>query len=1048
MTNKQNPKFQELVAKLREIFQIDRPELDFGIYRILNARAGEINDYLQNRLAEKVQAALSAGSAASAVQLQAELQEAEKNAQALGVSPDAVPKVQELRSKLQETAAGSSEHENAVFSHLLAFFSRYYEQGDFISQRRYKGDTYAIPYAGEEVMLHWANKDQYYTKSGENFSNYSFKLEDGRTVHFRLAAADTAKDNRKDNDKERRFALVAAKTVTRLDENGDEVEEELVPVEEASGSDGNKELIIRFEYAAQPKGTKQESLVTKAVEAVLSDAAVKARWLALGNRAPTEKDPQRTLLEKHLSDYTTKNTADYFIHKDLGGFLRRELDFYIKNEVMHLDDVQSAGAFADIEKNLRMIQCLRSIALELITFLAQLEDFQKKLWLKKKFVVSSHYCITLDRVPEALWPEVVANAQQWARWKQLGVWDGDAPGTMEDLKAAPFRMVDTSLFPADFKASLLLQLTDIDATLDGVLVHGDNFQGLGTLQSKYLGNVNCIYIDPPYNTDASAISYKNGYKSSSWASLMDSRISRSRDLLTKDGVLVAAIDDAQQRELSFLMSRLFDDRILGTVTVRSNPSGRPTQSGYAVSHEYLIFAGATSESVIGRLPPTADQMARFNQRDEDGVFEWRNLRREGSNSDRSARRALYYPIYIDGEKIRVPEMCWDEASESWVDIEPPKDGEQVVFPNNDDGVEKTWRWEGKTVMTSLKSLAVRKDRSGKDYIYYKRRPNEDGVVSVSSWFDAKHSSTEHGTALLKHLFGGSAFSYPKSIHAVVDAIYIAGASKIDAVVLDYFGGSGTTAHATINLNRRDGGKRQYLLVEQGEYFDTVLKPRLQKVVFSAEWASGKPTAPGTGISHCFKVIKLESYEDTLNNLQLRRTSAQGDLLNTLPQQAKDDYLLNYLLDVESRGSLLSVEDFKKPFDYTLNVAVDSAGAFEPRKIDLVETFNYLIGLRVKHTDMQPARGFVTVTGTLPSNETCLVLWRDCDVLDYEGVAKLCDKLAINPADNEFDVVYINGDHNIPTVLTQTAEEGGATRVLKLRQIEPEFLERMFSDDSV
>jgi len=91
---------------------------------------------------------------------------------------------------------------------------------------------------------------------------------------------------------------------------------------------------------------------------------------------------------------------------------------------------------------------------------------------------------------------------------------------------------------------------------------------------------------------------------------------------------------------------------------------------------------------------------------------------------------------------------------------------------------------------------------------------------------------------------------------------------------------------------------------------------------------------------------------------------------------------------------------------------------------------------------------VTVTGTLPSGESCLVLWRDCDVLDYEGISKLCDKLAINPADNEFDVVYINGDHNIPTVLTQTAEEGGATRVLKLRQIEPEFLERMFSVEDV
>jgi adenine-specific DNA-methyltransferase len=1052
MTTIQNSKFQALVAKLREIFQIDRPELDFGIYRILNARAGEINDYLQNRLAEKVYQSLAAGSAANAQLLQIELQEAEKSALALGVSPDAVPKVQELRAKLKEATAGSSERENAVFSHLLAFFSRYYQDGDFISQRRYKGDTYAIPYAGEEVMLHWANKDQYYTKSGENFSNYSFKLADGRTVHFRLAAADTAKDNRKDNDKERRFALVAAKTVTRVDENGDEVEEELVPVEEAAatngGSDGNPALIIRFEYAAQPKGTKQEALVAKAVEAVLADAAVKARWLALGSRAPTEKNPQRTLLEKHLSDYTTKNTADYFIHKDLGGFLRRELDFYIKNEVMHLDDVQNAGAFANIEKNLRMIQCLRSIALELITFLAQLEDFQKKLWLKKKFVVSSHYCITLDRVPKALWPDVVANAQQWAQWKQLGVWDGDAPGTVEDLKAAPYRMVDTSLFSNEFISRLLNQVGEIDEATNGILIHGDNFQGLSLLQAKYKVEVNCIYIDPPYNTDASAIFYKNGYKSSSWASLMDSRISRSRDLLTKDGVLVAAIDDAQQRELSFLMSRIFDDRILGTVTVRSNPSGRPTQSGYAVSHEYLIFAGATSDSVIGRLPPTADQMARFNQRDEVGVFEWRNLRREGSNSDRSARRALYYPIYIDGEKIRVPEMCWDEASESWVYIEPPKDGEYVVFPNNDDGVEKTWRWEGMTVMTSLKSLAVRKDRSGKDYIYYKRRPNEDGVVSVSSWFDAKHSSTEHGTALLKHLFGGSTFSYPKSIHAVVDAIYIAGASKIDAVVLDYFGGSGTTAHATITLNRRDSGNRKYVLIEQGEYFDTVLKPRLQKVVYSADWKDGKPTALETGLSHCFKVLKLESYEDTLNNLQLRRTAAQGDLLNTLPQPARDDYLLNYLLDVESRGSLLSVEDFKKPFDYTLNVAVDSAGAFAPRKVDLVETFNYLIGLRVKHIDAQPQRGFVTVTGTLPSKETCLVLWRDCDVLDYEGVAKLCDKLAINPADNEFDVVFINGDHNIPTVLTPMAEEGGATRVLKLRQIEPEFLQRMFSVEDV
>jgi adenine-specific DNA-methyltransferase len=99
--------------------------------------------------------------------------------------------------------------------------------------------------------------------------------------------------------------------------------------------------------------------------------------------------------------------------------------------------------------------------------------------------------------------------------------------------------------------------------------------------------------------------------------------------------------------------------------------------------------------------------------------------------------------------------------------------------------------------------------------YVKRRPHEDGVVSVSSWFDAKYSATEHGTALLKTLFGTSPFSYPKSIYAVEDAIYIGGAANSEAIILDYFGGSGTTAHAVINLNRKNGGKRKFILVEMG-----------------------------------------------------------------------------------------------------------------------------------------------------------------------------------------------------------------------------------------
>ena len=518
-------KFDELVTKLREIFQIDRPELDFGVYRILNARADEINEYLTKRLREQVEAALATGSAANMEAQQRELEEAIKAAQALGADPETLPKVKELRAAITGAPSGASDYENAVFSHLLAFFSRYYDKGDFISQRRYKGDTYAIPYAGEEVVLHWANKDQYYTKSGEAFSNYGFKLPDGRAVRFQLIAADTAKDNRKDNDKDRRFALAEARTVTRIDDEGEPYEEEVVPISEEDG-----DLVIRFEYRAFPAKTKQESLVDAAVEAVLADERVKATWLDLTTRAPTDKNPQRTVLEKHLTTYTQKNTADYFIHKDLGTFLRRELDFYIKNEVMNLDDVQDAKSFAAIEANLRMIQCLRAIAQDLITFLASIEDFQKRLWLKKKFVIAAHYCVTLDRVPEALYDRIAANPAQWAQWFDLGMRASAALGTAADLKAHPYLMVDTALFDAAFRADLLKAIPDLDASTDGLLVHGDNFQGLNLIRERYRNAIQCVYIDPPYNTDANAIIYKNGYKNSSWLSLLENRLQIGKDL--------------------------------------------------------------------------------------------------------------------------------------------------------------------------------------------------------------------------------------------------------------------------------------------------------------------------------------------------------------------------------------------------------------------------------------------------------------------------------------------------------------------------------------
>ena len=1044
-------KYDDLVRKLKEIFQIDRPELDFGVYRILNTRVGEISDYLENRLKAKVAESLSVSGASNLDGLKRELKEKEEQHRSDGIDPDTVPKIKELRQKIADVGVSSADHENAVFTHLLIFFSRYYDQGDFISQRRYKGDTYAIPYAGEEVMLHWANKDQYYTKSGENFSNYGFKLDDGRTVRFRLVTADTAKDNRKDNDMERRFVLIEKHTRTTMDEEGDEYEETLLPVTEENG-----ELVLRFEYIALHKGSKQEDLVAKAVKAVLNDAAVKERWLGLNKREPTEKNSQRTLLEKCLTSYATKNKADYFIHKDLGGFLRCELDFYIKNEVMHLDDVQNAEKFADIEKNLRLIQTLRSIALDLITFLAQLEDFQKKLWLKKKFVVATHYCITLDRVPESLYPTIAANPQQWEQWEKLGMLEDSKAdlfkqakaGSVEYLTAHPFLIADTALFDAEFKYALLAAVDNLDESLDGLLIHGDNFGALSLIQPALKGEISNIYIDPPYNTGDDGFLYKDSYTSSSWMSMIHDRLKKGMDLLSKSGVMFISIGDEEQEHLSTLVRQEFGkDNFFANLVWEKKKKGSFLNGKIVRMKDYILCVSKfteESDGLVGEVNAETETYPVIKTTNARGL---RIIRAGIASKFREVSHFL--PV---GSRISSGNMELILKSDLVIE-----DGRLI----KDVAVDSNWIYGQDSLDKYAKdgTLYITQDLYFRRIVSEPRRKKmRDLLPRVGSSGDGDFRSfdindmnkygwgtNEDANDELHQLLGEQyAASYPKPSKLLT--LLLAATRHQSGYWLDYFAGSGTAGHAVINLNRVDNGRRKYVLIEQGEYFDTILKPRIQKVVYSADWKDGKATAHQTGISQAFKVLKIESYEDTLNNLQLSRNEVQQKLFNTLPQSAKEDYLLRYLLDVESRGSLLSVEQFNKPFDCKLKVAVDSAGAYQERTIDLVETFNYLIGLRVKHIDMQLGLGFVSVTGFLPSGEKALVLWRDVEKLDYDSLNRLCEKLAINPADSEFAVVYINGDHNIPAVFTGTEAEGGITKTLKIRQIEPEFMSRMFSTE--
>lgn len=291
---------------------------------------------------------------------------------------------------------------------------------------------------------------------------------------------------------------------------------------------------------------------------------------------------------------------------------------------------------------------------------------------------------------------------------------------------------------------------------------------------------------------------------------------------------------------------------------------------------------------------------------------------------------------------------------------------------------------------------------------------------------------------LTEMFGESGlFLSPKSSKFV--RRFVVQATATNDCVLDVFGGSGSTAHAVVSANRADRGSRKYALVEVGHHFQTILKPRALKAAYSSKWRDGKPVSRD-GKSHFIKLLRLESYEDTLNNLDLCRSGSQQDLLDQ-NKDLREDYMLRYMLDVETRGStsLLNIGRFEDPFAYQLNISTGTAGEAEPRAVDLVETFNYLLGLRVK--TMDEVRGVRVVTGVNPVGERVLILWRNVKEVDNDALDAWFGKQGYNTKDQEFDVIYVNGDNNI-----ENLRQGEQT--WKVRLIEQEFQRLMFDEAGI
>jgi adenine-specific DNA-methyltransferase len=1084
--NPMSKQFDKLIVLLEELFQLDQPDLDFGLYRIMHAKSDEITKFLKQDLLPQVKEAFSHYKTADKAVLEKELTSVIAGIEAADMDPNESPKVKELRQKLTDESVDVAGLESEVYDHLYSFFRRYYHEGDFLPKRVYKPGVYAIPYEGEEVKLHWANQDQYYIKTNEYLRDYAFMLQpdnetDPMRVHFRLA---NAKEGEHGNvkaveSKERVFILLEEDFIT--EEDG-----ELIIAFEyraATKDDWSEEGFQSATAAAKKKPPAQKELLADAVRRVLSidDPALK-RWIdALSKKhvKVNRETADYTRLQGHLNRYSARNTFDYFIHKGLGGFLRRELDFYIKNEVMHLDDVENESV-PRVEQYLSKIKVIRKVGHKLIDFLAQLENFQKKLWLKKKFVVETNYCITLDRIPEEFYPEIAVNEKQREEWVKLfainkkietdlaGGVAYSEPLSVDFLTQNNRLIIDTAHFFGEFKDRLIASIEGIDSQCTGLLIHSDNFQALQSLKSRYRGLVGCIHIDPPYNTQTSGFLYKNTYQHASWLAFMENRISSGIGYLKEDGDFLCHIDENEYERLHLLFE---DAQISDSGTIiwdKRNPmlGGK----GTATQHEYITWRSGRSIpvyvrnknilSMLGAAQSIINKHGGVNDDVRRDFSRWVNNNKELSGGEKAYNRLEEDGRIYQSVGMAAPETRTNEKF--FIPITHPITGKPCPAPVNG------WSRAPETINELIKRNEI---IFGVDETTQPRRKvylTEESQRQMPSLIQDGRKGKNDMLAL------GLEFPYCHPV-PLYEELIGASAQKPNDIVLDFFAGSGTTGHAVIALNVDDQLNRQYILVENGDHFDTVMLPRLKKVSYAVRWSNGQP-ATSKGSSQLIKYNRLEGYEDTLVNLIVKREIKQQNLLDSSQSNRagglKEEFILRYMLNSETEGSqsLLNISAFKDPTAYQLKVKCSGSDESREVNVDLLETFNYLIGLTVQHIAApqiikaafnRDGEGrlrldgrlkledsgpwwFRTVTGKLPDGRNALVIWRKLTI-DSEQDNLVLDewftRQGYSTKDYEFDLIYVNGDSNLGN-LRQPDE------TWKVRVIEEDFHRLMFETESI
>jgi len=417
---------------------------------------------------------------------------------------------------------------------------------------------------------------------------------------------------------------------------------------------------------------------------------------------------------------------------------------------------------------------------------------------------------------------------------------------------------------------------------ENLLIKGNNLLVLHSLKSEFAGKVKLIYIDPPYNTggDSNIFSYNNNFNHSTWLTFIKNRLDIARDLLTEDGFITIAIDHAELFYLGALADEVFKrDNRIGIITVLHNPKGRNQAKFLSENSEFLlIYAKDKTKASFNSVAISELVKESFTEQDEEGIFRYEEYMRARTVWSRENRPKNWYPIYVSND---LKEITHDK-----------KLGYQEIFPITNNGKEMAWKNVKETFIELNKDgYFIAKKENNKIVIYHKYREQQ---VIKNVWTDKKYQSEFQGTNLLKKIIGENAFSYPKSIYAVLDIIKIM--TDKDDIILDFHAGSGTTGHAVLELNK-ESGNRKFILVEQLDEHIDICKNRLTTII--------KEDKIDNSFIYCELAKWNEKAKEEIQNAKDLSTLIK--LFDTLYEK----YFLNYNVKIKDfKDKIIKEENFK------------------------------------------------------------------------------------------------------------------------------------------